>query len=200
MVYSIGLIGNLASGKSTVADFFRELGIESISADAVAKNLTTKNQPAFQQIITHFGPDVLTDTGELNRRRLRELIFNNEKERLWLEKLLHPLIRKEIETTLKSVKSPYCLIEIPLFSTKANYPYLNRVLLIRATTEQQIARFMARDNGSRENALAILDTQTHAEKQQELADDVLINAGSLDELKENVLALHLSYLKLSASH
>jgi dephospho-CoA kinase len=200
MVYSIGLIGNLASGKSTVAAFFRELGIEIISADNVAKNLTTKNQPAFHQIITHFGPATLTDNGELNRRQLRELIFNNESERLWLENLLHPLIRKEIENTIKTIKSPYCLIEIPLFSTKANYPYLNRILLVKAKPEQQIARFIARDNSSRENALAILATQTNVEKHQELADDVLMNTGSLDELKEKVLTLHVNYLKLAADY
>lgn len=193
----IGLTGNIASGKSTVAALFAELGIEVISADAIAKEITAKNQPAFHTIITHFGHEVKTENGELNRRYLRQLIFDNEHERQWLEKLLHPLIRKEIALKIQHVKTPYCIVEIPLLYDKSTYPDLNRVLLIKAESEQQITRVMRRDNCSREEALAILASQPDEKKRRDLADDILVNKGSLPELKEKVLSLHKKYLQLA---
>jgi dephospho-CoA kinase len=123
------------------------------------------------------------------------LIFSQEQERLWLEQLLHPLIRQQIEKRIKTTTSPYCLIEIPLMPARCNYPYLNRVLLVQANTEQQIARFITRDKGSKEDALAILAIQAQAHKLRALADDVLMNTGSLEQLQRKVLALHEEYLK-----
>jgi dephospho-CoA kinase len=193
-MYCIGLTGQLASGKSTVATYFSKLGVDVINADLIAKELTVSNQPAFTEIINHFGQSVLTTTGELDRRRLRQLIFNDTHERLWIEKLLHPLIRNEIIRKINEVKTPYCLIEIPLLTDKAHYPYLNRVLLVQAEPEQQISRFMTRDNGTREEALAIVATQASKNEHRTLADDVLFNTGSLADLKHHVEELHANYL------
>ncbi|HAT9655025.1 TPA: dephospho-CoA kinase, partial [Legionella pneumophila subsp. pneumophila] len=97
MVYSVGLTGNIASGKSTVAEFFSELGINVIYADKIAKELTSKNTPCYQDIISHFGSSVVLNNGELDRKRIRDIIFSNSNERLWLESLLHPVIREKIE-------------------------------------------------------------------------------------------------------
>ena len=194
MVYFVGLTGQLASGKSTVASYFAKLGVDVINADLIAKELTASNQPAFAEIVNHFGQSVLTPTGELDRRGLRQRIFNDADERLWLEKLLHPLIRKEIAHKISKVKTPYCLIEIPLLTDRANYSYLNRVLLVQAEPEQQISRFMTRDNGSREEAQAIIANQANTSAQRVLADDILINSGSLAELEHKVKILHDNYL------
>ena len=196
MVYCVGLIGNLASGKSTVARYFAALGVDVINADDIAKELTTPFQPAFDSIVAHFGKSILTDAGDINRRQLRQLIFSQERERLWLEQLLHPLIRKRIEERINTTQSPYCIIEIPLMPARTNYPYLNRVLFIQATAEQQIARFIIRDKGSKkEEAQAILATQAQADTLRALADDVLLNTGSLEELQKAIKALHLAYLE-----
>ena len=192
-MYCIGLTGNIASGKSTVAAYFSDLGVAVISADKIAKELTASKKPAFNDIINHFGASVLTADGELNRRYLRQLIFNNAPERLWLEKLLHPLIQKQIKDEIGKVVGAYCVIEIPLLLDKSNYPYLNRVLLIQAELEQQIARLRVRDNSSREEALAILATQADENTRLSLADDILTNAGSLAQLKEKVDVLHKKY-------
>ena len=194
MVYFVGLTGQLASGKSTVASYFAKLGVDVINADLIAKELTASNQPAFAEIVNHFGQSVLTPTGELDRRGLRQRIFNDADERLWLEKLLHPLIRKEIAHKISKVKTPYCLIEIPLLTDRAKYSYLNRVLLVQAEPEQQISRFMTRDNGSREEAQAIIANQANTSAQRVLADDILINSGSLAELEHKVKILHDNYL------
>ena len=200
IVYCVGLTGNLASGKSTVASYFAKLGVDVINADDIAKKLTTSKQHAYYQIISHFGDSVLTATGELNRQYLRQLIFSNSQERLWLEGLLHPLIRKQIAQRIEQVKSPYCIIEIPLLLDRSHYPYLNQVLLIQAEAEQQIMRFMARDNSSREVALAILATQADKNKQRALADDILINTGSLAELQSTVRMLHKKYLDYAMNY
>lgn len=194
MVYCIGLTGNIASGKSTVAASFAKLGIAVISADQIAKDLTASNQPAFQAIVKHVGVSVLNANGELNRRHLRQLIFKDPGERLWLEKLLHPLIREQINREIAKVHTPFCIIEIPLLSNKANYPYLNRVLVIHADPELRVARVVARDGGTRDDALSILATQ----KSPIAADDTLINQGTLDELHAQVVALHEKYLQLSS--
>ena len=197
-MYCVGLTGNIASGKSTVASYFETLGVEIISADKIAKELTTREQPALYHIINHFGESVLTPNGDLNRRYLRHVIFKNTQERLWLEKLLHPLIQKEIQQTIHNIKSPYCIIEIPLLFDKSNYPYLNQVLVVQAELEEQIARIITRDNCSRDDALAILATQADNNQRLEWADDVLINKGSLTALHEKVNALHSKYTHLAS--
>lgn len=199
-MYCIGLTGNIASGKSTVAGYFAALGVDVINADDIAKELTAKDEPAFDDIIRHFGKTVLTASGELNRRHLRQLVFDNSQERLWLEKLLHPLIRNQIEYRIRNVKSPYCIIEIPLLLDRNNYPYLNRVLLVQADLKQQIERFMARDSGSEHDARAILATQADDAKRQAWADDILLNTGSLSTLEDKVAALHAKFVHYAKRH
>lgn len=197
MVYCVGLTGNVASGKSTVASLFAKLGAHVISADAISKQLTAKNQKATQRIITHFGPEVELHPGVLNRSLLRTRIFSNPLEKKWLEDLLHPLIRQGIEEEITKSKSPYCIIEIPLLIDKALYPYLNRILVVTAPKSLQVERVMKRDNCSKEEALAILSNQASLEKYCEDADDLLHNEASLKELEHQVEVLHSAYLKQS---
>lgn len=201
MMYCIGLTGTIASGKSTVSALFKDLGIDIINADLIARQLVQPHQPALQTIIQHFGSSILTETGELNRRHLRDIITDNASERVWLEALLHPLIRNNIEQDIKHCKSPYCMIEIPLLTDKAGYPYLNRVLLITATPEQQISRLMARDKSTEKQARAFwATTQANEAKRHAIADDTLINNGSINALKEKVNALHQLYLQKAKVH
>lgn len=196
MVYCIGLTGTIASGKSTVADYFSKLGIDIISADNIAKSLTMQSQPAFNYIVDHFGVSILTRTGDLDRAQLRQLIFNQPDERRWLEQYLHPLIRKEIKHQIQQVTSPYCLIEIPLLKNKADYPYINRILLIKAHIEQQIGRCRRRDRSAAKDTKAIIATQKDHHQHIGLADDILENTGTLRALRNKVLALHRQYLAM----
>lgn len=193
--FCVGLTGSIASGKSTIAAFFAKLGIDIINADHIAKALVQPGKPALQDIVNHFGPSVLNPNGELNRSHLRDLIANNPNHRAWLEKLLHPLIRKQIQADIQHCNSAYCIIEIPLLTDKSPYPYLNRVLLVRADNETQIARIMARDNSSREQSLAMLAaTHSDEDKRRAIADDTLMNKGSVAALQKEVSALHERYL------
>lgn len=194
-MFCVGLTGNIASGKSTAAAFFAALGIEVISADSIARHLTQPGEPAFEQIIDHFGQTFKTESGDLDRRKLRELIFNHPKEKEWLESLLHPLIRKTIADQIKRCQSPYCMIEIPLLPNKKDYPYLDRILFIQANSTLQIQRLMARDNTTHQEALSILSTQANESKHLAVADDILVNHGSEADLKHHVSVLHQRYLE-----
>ena len=187
-VLCIGLMGQIASGKSTVAAYFKELGVNVISADEIARELTAKNSLAFKSILEHFGESIKTANDDLDRKKLRTLIFKNKEQRLWLENLLHPLIRNEIETRTKAVTSQYCIIEIPLLNDRNDYPYLQRVLLIEADKELQLARCIKRDHCTEAEASAILSTQSDIKTQRSIASDVLVNNGSLCQLKEKVMA------------
>ncbi|KTC65660.1 dephospho-CoA kinase (plasmid) [Legionella adelaidensis] len=195
MVFCIGLTGTIASGKSTVAQEFANLGVPIISADGIAKEITAKNTPISLQIIHHFGSDVASVDGALNRSLLRKIIFNNPQEKLWLENLLHPLIRKEIAQQIKTINAPYCIIEIPLLKNKKNYPYLNRILVVLAGEETQIKRLMKRDHCSKQEGLAILKTQASETALKAIADDIVINNGGLQDLQKKIQHLHANYLR-----
>lgn len=198
-MFCVGLTGNIASGKSTVAELFRTLGVHVLSADNIARELTLRGQPALHLITNHFGDEVLSATGDLDRALLREKIFKTPKERLWLEQLLHPLIREEIITELNKVTASYAVIEIPLLIKREDYPYLNRILVVIAEPKQQIERVIHRDNCSREQALAILASQPDELSRQKIADDLIFNNGSIAELKNNIIRLHHDYLQFAVS-
>lgn len=197
-MYCVGLTGNIASGKSTVSSLFKERGIAVISADEAARELTAANRPALSAIAEHFGQSVIHSTGELNRFALREMIFKDPKQRLWLEQLLHPLIRQLIQDKIKDSAGPYVLIEIPLLNRRSDYSYLDRVLLVLANYEQKIARVMARDHSSQEQAQAILAIQVNEATHRELADDIVNNDGSLNDLAKKIEFLHQQYLQFAS--
>ncbi|MBI2786165.1 MAG: dephospho-CoA kinase [Legionella longbeachae] len=197
MVYCIGLTGNIASGKTTAAELFSTLGVEVIHADEISRELTQHKKYAYKKIVEHYGTLILNKDGELDRSRLREIIFSNQQERIWLEKLLHPLIRKELKKRVKSSISPYCILEIPLLLTKKNYPYINKILLIRASEENLIARVMHRDKCNKEQAQAILTVQPDINLRLKYADDIVINNLGFQDLAIQINSLHHKYLQES---
>ncbi|KTC93519.1 dephospho-CoA kinase [Fluoribacter dumoffii] len=197
MVYCVGLTGGIGSGKTTVAELFSRLGIEVIHADKISRELTQKDKSAYKRILEHYGNRILLDDGELDRSKLREIIFSDPKERDWLEHLLHPLIREVIKQRVAASLSPYCMIEIPLLISKEAYPYINRILLLCAPEELQISRLMQRDQCSKEQAQAILAAQPDIEKRLDSADDIVINNRDIEQLSQKVNDLHYTYLQES---
>jgi dephospho-CoA kinase len=192
-MYCVGLTGAIASGKSTVAALFAQLGVEVISADHIARELTAAGQPALADIVARFGKTILNEDETLNRAALRDIIFQSSEARYWLEQRLHPLIRQRIQQAIQTCTTPYTIIEIPLLTRKADYPYLNRLLWITTEETQQIQRVVARDNCSIQQVMAILDSQAHPEAYRELADDILINNHGIADLQQNVEFLHQKY-------
>ncbi|KTD15676.1 dephospho-CoA kinase [Legionella gratiana] len=197
MVYCIGLTGDIASGKTTVATLFSQLGITVIHADKISRELTQKDQHIYKKIVEHYGTNILNSDKELNRSQLREIIFSDPKEREWLEHLLHPLIRQKIEEKVATCTTPYCIVEIPLLITKHNYPYIDRVLLITTPIKTQISRVMQRDQCTKEQAQAILSAQPNLNLRLKNAHDVVVNDLGIEELTTKVNNLHRRYLQLS---
>ncbi len=195
MVYCVGLTGGIASGKTLAASLFSNLGVDVFNADVVSKELTTQDQIVIEQIVDHFGNDIVMPNGELNRQKLRTIIFSNPLERNWLESLLHPLIRDKLQKLVLDSKTAYCVVEIPLLIDKDAYPYLNKIVVVDSLRETQIARVIARDTCSKEQAVAILNAQPSVEKRLEYADEVLTNDSSIDDLKRSVEHLHYKFLQ-----
>lgn len=194
MKFCIALTGTIASGKSTVAQFFSKLGIDIIYADHISRELTEKDTFAYQKIVKHFSTLILDKEECINRNQLRQIIFANSNEKKWLENLLHPLIRNEIKNQVVNTTSDYCMIEIPLLVDKTNYPYINRILLINALQSIQVARIKQRDSCSERDALAIIVAQPNLDLRIDNADDIISNNGDLTALQNTVLDLHHKYL------
>lgn len=193
----IGLTGGIGSGKSTVAKFFAELGITVIDADDIIHELLETSSYVKQKIIDHFGAKVLTKDDRLDRKALRISIFNDKKERAWLENLLHPLACEIMEKKVKLVKSPYCVLVIPLLF-EANLFYLvDRVLVVESSEDRQINRAAIRDQANSAEIKKIMNAQVAREERISKADDVICNDGSLEELKNKVIVLHKKYRDLA---
>lgn len=195
----IGLTGQVASGKSTVAKIFQNLNISLIDADKISRELTHSSSYIFPDIVKYFGSSIINDDGELNRKKLRQIIFNDKEKRLWLENLLHPAIRMEIDLQRKKCISPYCIIEIPLLTDRKPYPYLNRVLLVISDEKLRIKRLMERDKISLQDAKLILQNQETQDTYKSIADDIIFNNDDLVELEKNVLQLHAKYIALTTA-
>lgn len=184
--YAVGLIGGIASGKSLASAFFKELDIQVIDSDQIARDIVAKGSPILTEIEKHFGHEVLLASGELHRSALRDLIFDNPTERIWLENLMHPVIRQKIDEAIDHAKSPYCVVAIPLLKRREDYPKLNKILLIDAPLELQLKRLVQRDHVSEELAFNIMAAQPLPEERLALADEVIINDGDEKTLFEKI--------------
>jgi dephospho-CoA kinase len=196
---TIGLTGGIASGKSTVARRFAELGVPVIDADEVARAVVEPGTPALSAVARRFGRGVLAADGSLDRRALRELVFADPTARRDLEDLLHPLIRSEMQRRAAAASGPYLVLAIPLLIEGGKRDDVDRILVVDAGEDLQIARVMARDGGSSAQARAILATQASRAERLGKADDVLENAGSVPQLWDAVDRLHQRYLGLAAA-
>ncbi|KAA1049684.1 dephospho-CoA kinase [Pseudocitrobacter sp. 73] len=198
MAYTVALTGGIGSGKSTVADAFSHLGINVIDADILARQVVEPGTPALHAIVEHFGPQILTPDGALNRRVLRERIFANPDEKAWLNALLHPLIQRETQQQMRQATSPYVLWVVPLLVENNLASRADRVLVVDVTRDMQILRTMQRDRVSREHAEHILAAQATREQRLAVADDVIDNNGTPEAITSDVARLHARYLELAA--
>jgi dephospho-CoA kinase len=197
-VFTVVLTGGIASGKTAVSDKFRQLGVPVIDTDVIARQLVEPGQPALDRIAEIFGPGLLDSAGGLNREKMREAIFSDREKKAKLESLLHPLIGEKVLKRLKGVSAPYCILVVPLYAESGAYRWVDRVLLVDVSEEQQIRRVMRRDHISREQAEAILAAQASRAERAALADDVIDNNGRLNELEDKIDALHRKYSSLGS--
>jgi len=187
-----GLTGGIGSGKSTVARLFGELGVHWVDADDVAREVVEPGTPALERIAKHFGEQILTSEGTLDRAQLRGIVFEEPEERVWLESLLHPIIRDELIRQLnpENYQLPYVLLVSPLLLETDQHELVDRIIVIDVPEETQIQRTMARDTNSREQVERIIAAQISREDRLARADEVIDNDRPLDDVTRQVRELH----------
>lgn len=201
-MYRIALTGGVGSGKSVVASLFAQLHVPIIDCDHLAHELTAQNTPAYKKIVQHFGNTILLADKNLDRRKLAHIVFSKSNEKIWLEDVLHPLIKEEVIRRMQKLTiekdPPYCIVVVPLLlENRFQFEDLfDRTLVVDCKIDVQIERIRQRDKRSVEEIKAILGAQASREKRLEVADDVIENSDlTMDELKLAVKALHEKYLK-----
>lgn len=199
-MYVVGLTGGIGSGKSTVAKLFTALGIDVIDADQLSRDVVNPGSEALLKISQHFGSEILTEDGLLNRKALREIVFAKESERLWLEALLHPLIAEQIRIGILDAGSSYCILESPLLLETTQQELVNRILVVDVSESTQLERSLSRDGSSEETIRAIIESQMPRKYRLKYADDVLANEDSAESLQTQVELLHHKYLQLAHSN
>src|ERR1700694_5882623 len=193
----IGLTGGIASGKTTVAQRFMDLGVPVISADVAARAVVAPGKPGLAAVLKRFGSGVVAENGELDRRALRDLIFSDPGARRDLEAILNPLIRADMDLSAERAVGPYVVMAIPLLVEGGSSGRVDRILVVDVDEAVQLQRVMARDGCTEEKARAILASQASRSERLAAADDVLLNAGTVTDLRRAVDQLHQRYLRLT---
>lgn len=202
----IGLTGGIASGKSTVAARFAELGVPVIDADAIAHEVVERGTALLDALLARFSAAALARFGQplrradgsLDRALLRRLVFDDAAERHALEALLHPAIRARAEELAAQAGGPYQIHVVPLLAESNARSRFDRVLVVDCPEERQRARLQLRDGISVEQAQAMLDAQASRAERLAIADDVILNDDGTAALAAPIAALHQRYLRIGA--
>jgi dephospho-CoA kinase len=196
-MFVVGLTGGIGSGKSAAADEFARLGASVVDTDAIAHALTQQGGAAVPEIEKRFGREFVLD-GAMDRKKMRDHVFADPAAKRALEALLHPMIREESARLIAAARAPYVMHVVPLLIESPDYRRrVNRVLVVDAPEEVQVARVRARSNLPEEEVRAIMRTQVTRAARLAAADDVIDNAGSRDALRNQVAALHQKYLQFA---
>jgi len=191
--FKIGLTGGIASGKTTVADNFAELGVPVIDTDVIARQIVWPGGPALDEIRERFGDSVIDESGELNRSAMRELIFSDDEQRLALENILHPKIGAETRRQSTVAGGDYQVIVVPLLVGSPLLQFVDRVLVVDCDENTQVERLLARDAESIQQARKIISAQPSRDERLAIADDIISNNHGLAEIKQQVLLLDKKY-------
>lgn len=193
-----GLTGGIACGKSTVAGFFRELGVEIIDTDQVARDVVAPGTPGLEAIIKEFGEGILGADGALDRKALGAIVFNDAEKRAALERITHPLIGAEGMRRILALQesdAPYLLYEAALLVEGGSYKNFSGLIVVTTTEERQLELLMKRDGAGREDALARIRAQLALSEKEKLADWVIRNTGDLNLLRQSVNDVHSSIIE-----
>lgn len=190
----VGVTGGIGSGKSAVTDILAAHGIDIVDADVIARLVVAPGTSALRQIVQHFGSAILTSDGSLDRAALRTKIFAAPAQRQWLEALLHPLIRQEIEAQLARSRSPYRVLSSPLLLETGQDALVDKLVLVDTSEALQITRTMQRDKIGEDAVRAIMKAQRSRTERQQHADYIIMNDGNLQDLQSAALKLHKELL------
>ena len=194
----IGLTGGIASGKTTVSNFFKQFGTGVIDADVISHQVTKPDGTAFQEIISSFGSSVLDENGLIDRKKMRKIIFDDVSKKEMLERIIHPKVREEMFNLASQSNDHYLIVSVPLLVETGMNEMMDRTLVVDCSEETQIERLMHRDKITLGEAKSILRNQTNRSTRLKAADDLIVNEKNvtLNELEKEVLELNKRYSKL----
>jgi len=197
MSYVLALTGGIGSGKSFAAKLFAQLQVPIIDADRISKSLTQPESIAYHEIVAHFGNNILLDDKQINRSKLREIVFQEPKHRIWLEHCLHPRILDAIKHQIHSIKAPYCIVVIPLLAENFEQyqELIDHVVVVDLDDKTRFERLMKRDKQSLEALKKIIATQATSLQRAKIANTILDNSGTPEQLTHQVLKLHELFSK-----
>jgi dephospho-CoA kinase len=188
----VGLTGGIASGKSTVAEILKRQAAAIINADVLAREVVEPGHQAWTEIVNTFGTAVLQPDRALDRQKLRAIIFDDPDARKKLESIIHPQVRALAEQRIREhAAAGYAVIvyEVPLLFEGNLQEWLRPVILVACDVDTQRNRLQSRDNLSAAQAQKHIDAQMSLEAKRRLADYVIENNGSLEDLKRQVQAV-----------
>ena len=196
----IGMTGGIGSGKSEASKIFASLNIEVIDLDKISREVTEKDHEAIEEIKTLFGQSLFNKENELDRKKLRDMIFSDKNLKIKLENILHPKILAEVKKKLSIFSDePYVVIDIPLlFETNQYVPLISRTLVIDCELSNQIERARKRDGMEIAMVQSIISQQVDRNTRIQRGDDVILNDSSIESLEDSIKKLHEKYLNLVA--
>jgi len=193
----IGLTGGIGSGKSAAANFFQNEGVTVIDADDLAREAIEINTPGYKSIVDYFGSRIIDANGLIDRASLRKEVFDDDEKKKVLESIIHPLVRDLMAERITMAQSSYSIVMVPLIFETNSMSNYNRILVIDCDPSLQLERAAARDNNSKDQIQKIIDTQCSREERLSIANDVIPNNDSLNDLKTRSLIMHKFYLDLT---
>ncbi len=197
MPLKVGLTGGIASGKTTVSELFKQLGVPIIDADVIAHQIVQPPSPVLVLLAETFGQAILQADGQLNRAYLRDLVFQQPEQKQKLEAIMHPRIRAEMLMQVAQIKTPYCILSIPLLLETQQMQLVDKILVVDCPAELQRER-LARRSGLDENMIsAILAAQASRQQRQAIATEMVDNSLTIETLTKKIYQLHELYLKIA---
>ena len=193
----VGLTGGIGSGKSAAGKYFVELGIDVIDADHISRNILDENKKAKKLFIKNFGDKFFDKNSNINRDLLRSEIFVNEEKKNILESIIHPIVREEITKFINQSDSIYKLIMVPLIYETNSQDFYDKIIVVDCNEENQILRASERDNKSKENIINIINNQASRENRNSIADEIILNDSTLDNLRNQVIKVHQKLLGIN---
>ena len=193
----IGLTGGIGSGKSVVGNFFTELGIDVIDADLISRNILDTNKKAKKLFVKSFGNEFIDKKGNVNREQLRTTIFDDKEKKMSLESIIHPLVREEIINFTEQSKSLYKIVMVPLIYETQSSNFYEKIIVIDCDEQEQIERASKRDGKSEENILSIIKTQASRNERNSIADFIILNDSSIEDLRLKVIQIHQKLLGIN---
>ena len=193
----VGLTGGIASGKSTVASFLRGLGVAVVDADQISREVVAKGSDGLAEIVQLFGQDFLTEQGELNREKMAAHVFADSSAREKLNRIVHPRVATrsaEQIATMAQTNTPYVVYDVPLLVEAGLHKAMDAVVVVAAPQATQVQRVQQRDGLTETAATARINAQFPLEKKIEVADYVIDNNGTIEDLKKRTEEVHLALL------